>query len=505
MSNITITGLGSGIDTDAIVTALVALERRPIDLLESKKALAKKKVDLLGTLKGYVNALKTAATALSKPDSLLATKVTSSIDGIASFSASGSAAVGSHTLLVQQLATSDRWAFDGTASATTNLATVDGQGVSFTYDGVAYNATVTAAASSLNDVAAAINAQSAGKVAASVVNTGTTLAPNYVMVLTGAETGNSHRISGITNTVAGLTIDSTPPDVAGVPQSTNNLTVATNSIAVIDGLTVTRETNAYNDVIAGVSISVLAADPNPLTGTANFTVESDQAAIKDKVEDFIKAYNQVAGFIHTQNTYSEDAGAGGDLFGDSTLNAVKKLAQDALFVQPTGQQFVSDPDGFGTLRLIGVKVQTDGSLLLDDTIFDAKLKADPAAVADLFGDSDGFDNGGALAGTPGFYVDQSTDHGLADRLSREIDRMMKGFVDANGKSYRGTFDQRTDALGERMKSYDKDIAAKEARIVTFQDLLTRRFAALEGVMALLNTQSTYLNNAVSSGVFSSGK
>jgi flagellar hook-associated protein 2 len=89
MSNITITGLGSGIDTDAIVTALVALERRPIDLLESKKALAKKKVDLLGTLKGYVNALKTAATALGKPDSLLSTKVTSRIDGIATFSASG--------------------------------------------------------------------------------------------------------------------------------------------------------------------------------------------------------------------------------------------------------------------------------------------------------------------------------------------------------------------------------------------------------------------------------
>ena len=84
---------------------------------------------------------------------------------------------------------------------------------------------LTQAASSLNDVAAAINTAAAGKVAASVVNTGTATSPAYQLVLAGQSTGLDLRISAISSSIAALTIDPTGPTAAGVAQSASNLTV----------------------------------------------------------------------------------------------------------------------------------------------------------------------------------------------------------------------------------------------------------------------------------------
>ena len=59
MAGITIGGLGSGLDTRAIIDALVRVESLPIDALEAKKTTEKKKLSLLSTLEGYVNTLRT--------------------------------------------------------------------------------------------------------------------------------------------------------------------------------------------------------------------------------------------------------------------------------------------------------------------------------------------------------------------------------------------------------------------------------------------------------------
>ena len=54
-------GLGSGLDTGAIIDALLKLESQPIKILEGRKALEQKKIDLLGTLKGHIDALRDKA------------------------------------------------------------------------------------------------------------------------------------------------------------------------------------------------------------------------------------------------------------------------------------------------------------------------------------------------------------------------------------------------------------------------------------------------------------
>lgn len=488
-SPITFSGLGSGIDSASIISALLAVERVPIQQLEDRKSADQKKIDLIGTFRGLVDTLRTKSNALGTLGGLMSFKVTASQEQIASFSASGSAQAGTHTIDVQSLATTDRWAFDGVADPAVALASADNQAVNFTYDGVAYNIRFDAATSSLNEVAAAINSEAPDDVRASVVNAGTTANPSWQLVLTAQDTGEDFRISGLSSTIDGLTIDGTGPDANGVAQSANNLTVGLNAVAIIDGLTVERTSNDFSDVIEGVSISLLDAQP----GTqVQFTVEADKSAIKGRVKEFVDAYNEVVKFISKQNAYDEEKGAGGPLFGDNALRTIQRTLRTTLFGQ-SASDIAADTAGYGSLRLLGVESTGDGTLKINNTVMDAKMDADLEAFADFFADTDGFDNGGALLGSPRYYYDETADTGFGDDLVRALDAVIKSYGDGAGNFYKGVFDSRVDSLKANQKTYDSRIEQREQRLERMEAQLVARFSSLESLMAQLQSQSAYLN------------
>lgn len=481
-------GLGSGLDTGAIIDALLQLESQPIKVLEARKALEQKKIDLLGTLKGHVEALRDKARDLSTTGGFLHFRVQPSEEGYASFSVSSGASAGAHTLRVESLATADRWAFDAVADPDAPLAGGDGQGISFSYDGVAYDVTVAQSASSLNGLAGAIREATDGAVSASVVNTGTDAAPTWQLVLAGTATGADYRISDLTSTVAGLTIDGTGPDGSGNPQSSNNIAVGANAVAFVDGLQVTRSDNDFSGVVEGVGITVTKADP---ATTISFTVDPDKEAIKESLQEFVDLYNEVIGFINGQSQYSEDGGPSGELFGDPTLRSVRRTLTNSLFGQ-TLAQVQADAEGFGTLRLVGIESSVDGALSINDSVLDAKLDEDLGAFADLFVDSDGFDNGGALPGTPEYYVDLTEDSGLADDLMRSIEALINRYDDGQGNVYKGLFEARNESINAKVKLFDKQIEQREYRLERYEEQLVARFTALETLMAQLNAQGAFL-------------
>jgi flagellar hook-associated protein 2 len=493
---ITFGGLGSGLDTGAIIDALVKAEQAPIDKLTAQKTDFQKKIDLIGTFKGLVETLRTKASALGTLSGFLSFKVTPSIEGAATFSASGSAIAGSHSLRVDSLAAGDRWAFDGVADPNAALATVDGQGVSFDYNGTTYTTTTTAATSSLNAIASQINSVTAGAVTASVVNAGTTTSPSWQLVVAAKDTGKDFRITNISSAIPALTIDGTGPDSAGVAQSTNNIVVGNNAVALVDGLRVERDNNDFSGVVEGVSISLLDADP---TKTLSFTVAPDKDAIKGRLKDFVDAYNAVVKFIGDQNKFDAKAGPSGALFGDSALRTIQRTIQGVLFNQSVAQ-VTADTAGYGTLRLVGIETNPDGSLKINDTVLNAKMDGDLAAFTDLFVDRDGFNNGGAAIGTPGYYIDTTADTGLGDDLARALDQVVKSFTDSSGKSFDGLFDARVKALQSNIKSLDTQIDRGDAHIETYRAQLTARFAALEKLMAQLQSQTQYLNSSQSSSL-----
>ena len=474
-------GLGSGLDTGAIIDALLQLESQPIKVLEARKALEREKLDLLGTLEGHVEALRDKARDLSTTAGFLRFRVQPSEEGYASFTVGAGATAGAHTLRVESLATADRWAFDPVGDPDTPLGGGGGGTISFSYDGVDYAVDLTQEGSTLNGIAAAIVEATDGAISASVVNTGTEAAPTWQLVLAGTQTGADYRISGLTSSVAGLTID-------GTAGSASNIAVGSNAVAYVDGLQVTRSDNDFSGVVEGVGITVTKADVGT---TISFTVDPDKEAIQESLQEFVDLYNEVIGFINGQSQYSEDGGPSGELFGDPALRSVRRALVDPLFGQ-TLAQVQADSEGFGTLRMVGIESSVDGTLSINESVLQAKLDSDLDAFADLFVDRDGFDNGGAAPGTPEYYVDLTEDSGLADDLMRAIDALVDRFDDGQGNVYKGLFDARDESINAKIKLFDKQIEQREFRLERYEEHLVARFTALETLMAQLNAQGAYL-------------
>ena len=468
--NISIGGLGSGLDTGAIIEALVTVERIPINLLTSQKEAEQQKLSLVGTFEGLVSALKDKAGNLSTLTGFLSSTVSNAGETLATISASPGAVAGSHTMTVEQVLATDRWAFDGIADPDLDLA-AGAASIQFDYEGSTYTYNFAdPTQTSLNEIATAINAGPNGGVTAQVLQTGPTGgATSYQLVLSADGGGQSKRIGNIGSSGLGLVLD---PTIGG----SSNITLGNNAVAIIDGLRFERESNDFSDVIAGVSIQLLAED---VGNEFNFTVSPDKEGVKTKLQELVDAYNGVVGFINSQSTYSEGGGSGGPLFGDNILRTVQRTVFSTLFGQ-TLTQIQNDPNGFGSLPLVGIEMNNDGTLNIDDATMDAKMDEDLDAFADLFVDTDG----------------TGPDTGLAALLVDALDRITEGYTSPGGTFYKGIFDNREEALNSAIRRIDDSIEAKEGRLSRYEEQLIARFAALERVMAQLNAQQAYLGQTL---------
>jgi len=109
MATLRLPGLLSGIDTTTLIANLMAIERRRLDLYEARKSTWEEKESALGSLESKLNSLQTAIRALSNADELRAFSTTSSDSDILTAEASYNAFEGNHTVVINQLATAERW------------------------------------------------------------------------------------------------------------------------------------------------------------------------------------------------------------------------------------------------------------------------------------------------------------------------------------------------------------------------------------------------------------
>jgi flagellar hook-associated protein 2 len=487
-NGISVGGLGSGIDSAALIQKLVQLESQRKVALQAQQTSAQNKLNTFGDFKTLVESLRDKADDLSVSSKFLQLVGKTSRDGVISVEVSSTALKGAHSITVQQLAATDRWAFDGVADATTDLATTSGQ-VSFSVGTHTFNVAIDAASSSLNEISDAINVAAGDDVAATVVNAGTESAPSWRLVLASKTSGAEGRIHGLSSTVTGLTIDGTEPAPdSNTAVSTNQLVVGQNAKAIVDGLAVERTTNEFNGALEGVSFTAQSADPlNPV----QLTISPDGDAIQSALKDFVDAYNAVVNFANKQNAYSQESGAGGPLFGDSSTSFVNTTIRSALFNVPTAT-VLGDTEGYSTLGLVGLNIQNDGTIVIDEQKLQGKITANVDLLANLFADDDGFDDGGAQPGDPGYGVDQTADSGLAATLVRSIDQMVNPGVGVGGIALASVFGAKEDSLKGQISLLDKRIADEDYRLGQFQDQLTARFANLENVMGNLNSQLSAL-------------
>ena len=109
MSTIQLPGLLTGIDTSELIARLMAIEKRNLNMYEQRKDIWEERKDDLGTLETKLSNLRSSIRALSDADELRAFSTASSDSDILTAEASYNAFEGNHTVIINQLATAERW------------------------------------------------------------------------------------------------------------------------------------------------------------------------------------------------------------------------------------------------------------------------------------------------------------------------------------------------------------------------------------------------------------
>jgi len=109
MGEIRLSGLSTGIDTETLVQQLMAIERQRLTVYTDRQDSWTERKDALSELKTKLEALQKAATDLSDGGGLRAYSTASSDTDIVTAEASSTAYEGSHTVVVNQVANSERW------------------------------------------------------------------------------------------------------------------------------------------------------------------------------------------------------------------------------------------------------------------------------------------------------------------------------------------------------------------------------------------------------------
>jgi len=361
---INITGLGSGLDTNAIISALMAVEREPVTRMSNEQAKLQAQQQQLQSIQSSLQQLAFSAAEFSLPSVFETSQtVTSSEPTRVSATTSAGAGPGGHEVTVTQLANSSQRTFSFVSPTAEDKITIDGQEIA-----------VKAGASS-QDLADTINSDSEATVYAAVLDSGTLVLSNRSTGATGAE------FIKVSDSGGTLT------EVAGSAREGKNAEYA------IDGVAGTSASNTITNAIPGVSLSL-----NGLTSTDPVTINvappaPSASAIQAQVQSFVNLYNSTIGAIQKQLTTkpptsptTAELGVG-SLFGDnelsSLLNRLRQSMYEPIAQLPAGMSSPADigvttggPSGAGASSQASI----EGQLTVNATTLANAIQSNPAGV-----------------------------------------------------------------------------------------------------------------------------
>lgn len=378
-------GVTTGLQTDSLINAIISRDSGALERLQDRQAMNTKRSTALASMRtGMTNVTLSMARLF---DSFANRSVTStdSTNTFATATATG-AASGSYEIKVASVATKGQLGptmvdglpttlamSDPNAEITTGTGTFTVQGT----DGV--SKTFELANNSLNGLRDAINSSGAG-VTATVVNSGKG-GNQYQLVLTAKDTG-----TGTTNGVVSLSAAGFTSTAASLGDLATGLTstaagTAKDAVFSINGIEMTRKTNVVTDAVDGVTFTLKKGDA---TNATTLTVAQDKAGATTAMQDVITKYNAVLKIYKDAATVNKtDTGVTnpGPLTSDVVARSVINDLRDVLRGSPDG---LPDSATFKSSAELGIKTNSDGTLSLDVTKFQAAIDKDPVAVKNVF-------------------------------------------------------------------------------------------------------------------------
>ena len=460
MASISSAGIGSGLDVNSIVSQLMALERAPLNALQTKQTSIQTTVSEYGKIKSAISTLRDAASKLAG-SSLWGQTVSTSSNAAAVTSTTNGSVAGSYAVAVQSMASVQTVA-TGVYPTTTS---VPGSGVlridmgawgagqtSFTGKSPAVFADISIASTdTLTDVRDKINAAGVGVTALIMTDSsGSRLLMRSNV--TGAE--NGFRTSGI----AGLDFNPAA-GAAGMTQTQ----AAADAKATVNGLPVTSTTNSFVNIVDGLSLTLTAVTTVPV----NVDVVADKENIKKAVTAFAEAYTAVNKLIAADTKYDPVTKKGGPLLADSAVSAMQTRLR-SLVGETSGASSV-----FGRLSDVGLQIQSDGSLTVNATKLDSALVNLPE-LKKAFSNSDVLD---------------TTKNGFGKKFRLLNDTFL---------STDGSLATRSDGLSTQLTRNQKSQDDLTIRLAGVEKRLRAQYNALDARMAQLTGQSSLVSQQIAS-------
>lgn len=445
MTTITSAGIGSGLDLEGIIEAYIDAEAIPSEIrLQNKQDRLETELSGVGQLKLALESFENAVNNLSDADDFNK-QITSSTSDSISLSTNGFASNGSFQVEVNQLAQASKLQ---SQSFTDSSDTVGSGTLTFGAGAESFDVTIDAS-DTLSDIRDKIN--ESGDNFGVVVNVVNTDAGSYLTYAT--------ETTGADNALTVSTSDAALDNI-----STNNTTTQTaqDAIVLIDGNTVTSDTNSFQNVVEDVTFTVSEVN----TGSpATISISQDEDNGRQLIEDFVQAYNTLVGTMD----YLSDP-ENGDLAFDSSIRSLDSQLTSIVTSAVSGLS-----GSLTSLSDIGVTLDSSGG-----------LEINPVGIGTLPSGSESLTD--ALENNLNEVGEIfASDDGIATQLLTLLD----SYVGTDG-----TVTERNSALSLEIAGIPAEYEELETRLRDYEDSLRQRFSFLDATVAQYNATSNWLTSAL---------
>jgi flagellar hook-associated protein 2 len=344
---------------------------------------------------------------------------------------------GSGTIKVEAVGNSTT-AKDLRLLGTSTLQTVNGQQKQV-IDGTA-TATVTIDSDdTLSDVVTKINSLNRG-VTASILNDGT----RQRLSISANDSGAANELL---------------VDTSGTALNLQEISKGRDAVVVYGssgstGVLVSSSTNQFSNIVSGLDITINGTSTAPVT----VNVASTSDSLVKGVQDFVSAYNSIRTTVDKLTAYNPTDQTTGILFGSN-----ETLRVDTDLTRLIGSKFFGVGQ-FNSLASVGISLDKDGQMQLDQTKLTAAFQKDPDSVKSLFTDDK---------------------NGIAQKLSDTLDQL--------AGPNNSLLTARADAISKTIDSNNDKIQQISDRLDNQRAALMAQFDALETTVAGLQSNLTALS------------
>ena len=434
ISPLTFSGVSSySADLQKILDRTVAIASQPISQLQSEQVKIVQQKAIATSLQTSTSNLANALSALGDLGGSKALGGSSSNSAKVSIGSVTATSPASYSITeITSVARAASATSSGFADGDTTPASSTGT-VKFSFNGTDHTITLGSGENTLTGLRNKINNLGAG-VTASILTTGTGATPYYLSIT-----------SNTTGEKPIALVDD--PDGAAT-----NLLASTDSGAnanfKVNGVSVSKSSNLVNDVVSGVTFSIIAT--TSVSESVTLSLATNRSTLSSKLQSFASAYNAL--LAETDSQIGEAAGL---LTGDFLVREAKEALRAVAGYQGTGT--------IKSLAQLGVTFGNDGKATVDTATLDSLSDSQIQDSFTFLGSS-----------TTGFG-------GLKSRLT-QISDPITGLIAVQNAKYDETDKKISDRVTELTN-----------RVIALQRSTAERLQRVDSLLGSLQSQQTIID------------